>query len=88
MNLDLVLNTLLILLSGNIIWHAYRAIADIRFSGLVYHSYVLYILEMRNGLAKNYITERKNILLKYILLINYIYIYIYIFPLVSAPGAY
>ena len=55
LKVDWIINTLRIL-SSNIIWLwsiAYRI-----FSGLVYHSYVLYILRMRNGLATNYITER------------------------------
>ena len=40
-----------------IIWHSYSSIADSRFPGFVYHSKVLYILEIRNGLPSNYITK-------------------------------
>ena len=54
---DWVLNTLKIP-SSNIISHAYESTADRRFSGLVYCSYVIYILNIRNGLKKTYITKR------------------------------
>ena len=40
--------------SSVIIWHAYSSTADIRFPGLVYPSYVLYVLKKRNGLTTNY----------------------------------
>ena len=63
--------------SSNIIWHAFILITDTRFLGLVYHSYVLYILKMGNGLAKVYTSERENILFQKHRII-YIYIYIYI----------
>ena len=54
---DWVLNTLKIP-SSNIISHAYGSTAESRVSGLVYWSYVIYILNIRNGLKKKYITKR------------------------------
>ena len=55
LKVDWIINTLLIL-SSNIIWLWVDSVQHI--FKLVYHSYVLYILRMRNGLATNYITER------------------------------
>ena len=54
--LDWVLNTFLIQ-SSNVIRHAYHSIADSRFSGFSHHSYVCYVLDIRNGLIKNHITK-------------------------------
>ena len=52
-----VLNTPLIL-SSNVIWHAYRPIPETKIFRLGVFSYILSMLRRRNGLAKNYITER------------------------------
>ena len=52
-----VLNTLKIP-SSNIISQAYGSTADSSFSGLVYWSYVICILNIRNGLKKKYITKK------------------------------
>ena len=81
--LDWVLNTPL-RLSSNVIWHAYRLIAEAKIfrrillvypSGdtpLVYPSYVFYMLS-GNGLAKKYIIERYNILLEIPRIFRHIY---------------
>ena len=53
---DRILNTLLIL-SGNVFWHAYGLITGSIFSGFVCHSYIIYVLNIKNGLIKNYITK-------------------------------
>ena len=53
---DWVLNTLKIP-SSNIISQAYGSAADSSFSDLVYWSYVICILNIRNGLKKKYITK-------------------------------
>ena len=81
--LDWVLNTPLIL-SSNVIWHAYRLIAEAKIfrriplfypcgdTPLVYPSYVFYMLS-GNGLAKKYIIERYNILLDIPRIFRHIY---------------
>ena len=46
-----VLNRPLIL-SSNLIFHAYGSIGDTKFLGLVYHSYTFYVLTIRNELKK------------------------------------
>ena len=60
---DWVLNTPL-MLSNNVIWHAYWSTADNRFSDLVYDFYVFSMLKIRNRLTKAFITKRLNILLQ------------------------
>ena len=52
-----VLNRPLIL-SSNLIFHAYGSIGDTKFSGLVYHSYTFYVLTIRNELKKSFTTKR------------------------------
>ena len=80
--LDWVLNTPLIL-SSDVIWHAYRLIAEAKIFRCIplvypsgdtplYPSYVFYVLS-GNGLAKKYIIERYNILLETPRIFRHIY---------------
>ena len=48
-----------LIISSIIIWHAYLLIADSRFLGSVYHSYVFYKLNIWNGLTKTILLKDK-----------------------------